>query len=896
MSSNQKTLYLVDGTAYVYRAYYSVRDLTNSKGQPTGAIFGFRRQIDAIMQMSPEYLIVAFDAKGPTFRDEIYPEYKANRDPMPDELRSQFDVIRKLVPALGVASYNIEGVEADDVIATLALQASQQGIYTVIFTSDKDMAQLVTDQIILRDEKNNTELNIEGVRNKFGVRPEQMIDYLSLVGDSADNIPGIRMVGPKTAANWLNKYGTLESLIENAEELSGKAGQNFRDSFNSLDMAKRLITLKADVEVNFDPEAHRIFSPDIKSLKKIYTNYEFGTWLKSLDEEREQIEETGPQYTCVLDESEFGDLIESLRQCEAFAIDTETTGFDSFKDKLVGISVAIDPNQAFYIPVSHSYPGAPAQLSVDFVLDKFKPILEDPSISKIFHNLKFDAAVFKEYGINLAGKNHDTMLASYVFDSTAVRAHSMSNVALKYLQLKPSTYEEVAGKGKEQVTFDKVDINKAKDYAAEDAKVTCQLHDYFRQELASKAGLREVYEKIELPLTPVLQRMERNGVRLDPEALRRQSAQIDGQLIGLQRDIYADTGFEFNLSSPKQIQNALFEVLNLPILKKTPSGQPSTSEDALEDLAEQYDVPRMILEYRGLFKLKSTYTDSLAKLIHPKTQRVHTSYNQAVSATGRLSSTNPNLQNIPIGTQEGRRVREAFIASEGCRLLAIDYSQIELRIMAHLSGEPNLLNAFQNNEDVHRATASDVFGVPIDEVTAEQRRNAKAINFGLMYGMSAFGLSRQLRIEQNLAQDFIKQYFGRYPYVEAYMNNARETARDQGYVETLYHRRLHVPNINSRNYGIRQHSERTAINAPLQGSAADIIKLAMIEVDQWLQKSNCEAKLIMQVHDELVLDVPIDEMDTVRKTVCEIMEGVAQLKVPLLVEAGDGINLSEAHA
>ncbi len=897
MIPQHETLYLVDGTAYAYRAFHAVRNLTNSKGEPTGAIYGFANMMNRIIhEQSPTYLAVIFDAKGPTFRDDIYPQYKANRSPMPDDLRRQYSTIHELVAAMGIAHLSITGVEADDVIATLALEAQSQGLFTVIASGDKDLTQLVSDRVIVRDEMRQQELDPDGVHNKFGVRPEQIVDYLSLIGDTSDNIPGVDLVGGKTAAKWLDTYGSLDAIIENADVLRGKAGENLRNSFDKLAMARELITLKTDVDVDLDLDDFSISRPDIEALRTIYTRYEFRTWLRELSSDSDSNESPPIQYSTVLDEAVLDKVVESMRTAGQFAIDTETTGLDVLDCDLVGISLCCDPHQAFYIPLGHSYPDAPAQLDRSLVLDRIGPLLGNREIVKILHNLKYDAAVLQRYGIDIAEPVHDTMLQSYVLNSTAVQQHSMDNIALKYLDRTVSSYEDVAGKGKDQVNFDQVELDSATDYAAEDAEITLALHETLHRDLRQQSGLLNVYEEIELPLVPVLQRMEFAGVRLDTDALKRQSEDLASQMHVIQEQVYDSAGVQFNLSSPKQIQDVLFNRLGMPALKKTSTGQPSTSEDALDELAQIYDVPRLILEYRGLFKLKSTYTDKLAGMIHPDTGRVHTSYNQAVAATGRLSSTSPNLQNIPIRTAEGRRVREAFTASEHCSLLAIDYSQIELRLMAHLSQEPNLLAAFSRGDDVHRATAAEVFDVPIDQVTQDQRRNAKAINFGLIYGMSAYGLARQLRIEQNQAKEYIRQYFGRYPQVEAYMNNSREQAKSQNFVETLYRRRLHVPHINSRNYSVRQHAERTAINAPLQGTAADIIKLAMIEVDLWIASSQTGARMIMQMHDELVLEVPDSEMDSVRDTVCSIMESVASLSVTLKVEAGTGQNLAQAHS
>ncbi len=896
MSQNHETLFLVDGTAYVYRAFHAVRNLSNSQGEPSGAIYGFANMMNRIIKdQSPTYLVVVFDAKGPTFRDELYAEYKANRAPMPDELRGQYDVIRELVPAMGIASISIEGVEADDVIGTLAVAAGRKDLFTVIASGDKDLAQLVNDRVVMRDELREQELDTKGVKQKFGVMPEQIVDYLSLIGDKSDNIPGVELVGGKTAAKWLDAFGSLDNIIAQAHALPGKAGENLRNSLDGLALAKQLITLKTDVDVALDLDEFSISRPDLDALRSIYARFEFNTWLRVLDQADSQ-KSKQIERCVILDRQELDDMVDVLAEAGSFAIDTETTGLDIFDCELVGISICCDPAKAYYIPFEHRHLNAPAQLERAEVLYRLKPLLDDSSIVKIFHNLKFDAAILERYDMPIKGGLHDTMLQSYVLNSTAVQQHSMDNLALKYLDRTVTSYEEVVGKGKDQLTFDQVEIPDAADYAAEDAEITLLLHRTLNSQLTQNSELNQVYETIEMPLVPVLRRMETVGVIVDPEALNRQSAELAEQMQTIQDRIYSSAGAVFNISSPKQIQDVLFNQLGMPVVKKTSTGQPSTSEDALDELARIYDVPRLILEYRGLSKLKSTYTDKLAGLISPRTGRVHTSYNQAVAATGRLSSTNPNLQNIPIRTAEGRRVREAFVPDAGCCMLAVDYSQIELRLMAHLSQEPALLDAFSRGEDVHRATAAEVFDIPIDEVAPEQRRNAKAINFGLMYGMSAYGLSRQLRIGQSEAKQFIDQYFGRYPQVEVYMKNSRDMARQNSYVETLCHRRLHVPHINSRNFSVRQHAERTAINAPLQGSAADIIKLAMIEVDRFLLESNSDARMIMQVHDELVFEVPNSDLPSVRSAVCDVMESVIALSVPLKVEAGHGANFAEAHA
>ena len=848
-----------------------------------------------IRDYSPDYLAVVFDAKGKTFRDDIYTEYKANRPPMPDDLRTQYAIIRELVEAMGIKSISITGVEADDVIGTLAVEAGKSGLRTVIASSDKDLAQLVTDDVEMLDEQKGQFIGPQQVKEKYGVPPHQIIDFLSLVGDSSDNIPGVPLVGKKTAAKWLSEFGSLDNIVDNAGSFTGKTGDNLRNSLEQLELAKQLVTLKIDVDVELDLEGFVRTSADVEKLREIYSELEFRSWLAELGEHQQETEQTS-NYHAVTNKETFEELVTKLSGCTIFAFDTETTGFDMRYEQLVGLSFSVESNEAFYIPVGHNYPGVPDQLSRDFILEGLKPIFENPAIAKIAQNIKFDAVVLAKYGLEVRGGLYDTMIESYILNSTAVPRHGLDNLALKYLDHTTIKYEDVAGKkGKNQLTFDRVEIDIATDYAAEDADIAYRLHQDLWPKIAKEPRLESVFSEIDMPLMPVLMHMENHGVKIDRDALARHSAELYHEMQSIEQKIFTSAGIRFNISSPKQIGEVLFNILGLPIASKTATGQPSTSESVLSDLAVQFDVPRWILEHRSLSKLKSTYTDKLPEMIDPTTQRVHTSYHQAVAATGRLSSSDPNLQNIPIRTAEGRRIREAFIAEPGFVLISIDYSQIELRIMAHLSEDPGLLDAFAKGEDVHRFTAAEVFDTDHDEVTADQRRHAKAINFGLMYGMSPYGLSRQLQIEVAQAQEYVSQYFARYPKVRDFMDSTREKARTDRYVETIYGRRLYLADINSKQFGRRQHAERTAINAPLQGTAADIIKLAMLEVDRWLVQHSTSSRMIMQVHDELVLEVPESEVQNVCQNVKSIMENATELLVPLVADAGIGYNWSQAH-
>jgi len=895
---------LVDGSSYLFRAFHALPNLMSTKGANTGAIKGVVAMIKKLVLDYPDSaIVVVFDAKGDTFRNELYPEYKANRAKMPDDLREQIAPIHEIIKALGLPLISISGVEADDVIGTMAVQAKAADYDVVISTGDKDMAQLVNENVSLINTMTGVEMNIDGVVEKFGVRPDQIIDYLALVGDTADNIPGVPKCGPKTAVKWLTEYSTLKGVMENADAVKGKVGEYLRESLAHLPLSYELATIKLDVVLDEDIKEMHPRAPDKAALKTLYTEYEFRQWNEELADgieapassstEDSEIQ-ASREYDVVFQASEFEQWLEKLSSAEMITFDTETTSLDYMAAELVGVSFAVVAGEAAYVPIAHNYEGAPAQLSLDTVLRGIKPILEDPSIKKIGQNMKYDMSVMGKYGVEIRGLAFDTMLESYVLNSVASR-HNMDDLALKYLGRTTIHFEDIAGKGAKQVTFNQIDLEVAGEYAAEDADITLQLHQTIWPRLSESEKLRSVFEKIELPLVGVLSRIERNGVLLDTDLLAKHSEALAVRIVELEEEAYSLAGEEFNLGSPKQLQQIFFEKLKLPVIRKTPKGQPSTAEPVLQELAHDYPLPKVIMEYRGLTKLKSTYTDQLPKQVHESTGRVHTSYHQAVAATGRLSSKDPNLQNIPIRTEEGRRVRKAFIAAPGYKLIAADYSQIELRIMAHLSKDDGLLKAFRDGLDIHSATASEVFGHPIEQVKDFERRSAKAINFGLIYGMSAFGLARQLSIPRGDAQDYIDLYFERYPGVRAYMDSVREQAAGDGYVETIFGRRLYLPDITASNFQRRQGAERAAINAPMQGSAADIIKLAMIDVDGWLMESGIDAKMIMQVHDELVLEVREDLVPKVMAIVDEKMSSAAELDVPLVVESGMGDNWEVAH-
>jgi DNA polymerase-1 len=924
--SPRPDLVLVDGSSYLYRAFHALPPFTNSRGEPTGAVFGVLNMLNKFLKdYEPERIAVVFDASGKTFRDELFAEYKAHRPPMPDDLRAQIEPLFAAVKGMGLPILREPGVEADDVIGTLACAAAQQNLSVLISTGDKDMAQLVSPRITLINTMSNTVLDREGVKSKFDVWPEQIIDYLALVGDSSDNIPGIDKVGPKTAAKWLGQYVTLDKLVADAANVGGKVGENLRAGLATLDLARKLATIRTDIPLPLSMDELRRRPPDTEALRTLYTRLELRTLLRQLDgggtsaptptapdaptasgqptiegapgavlNDGAQIIAAAPRhYDTITSAAQFEEWLKRLEGAELFALDTETTSLEYTKAEIVGVSFAIAPGRAAYLPLRHDYAGAPDQLDRDASLARLKPLLESEQHAKVGHHLKYDAHVLANHGITLRGMRYDSMLESYVWNSVAIR-HDMDSAAEKYLGMRTIHYEDVAGKGAKQIPFSQVPVDKAAEYSAEDADVTLRLHQVLWPQITTVPALTRVYEEIEQPLVPVLTRMEEHGVLLDRQMLRTQGNELAKRLMDLLALAHKEAGAPFNLDSPKQLGTVLFEKMQLPVLRKTPTGQPSTAEDVLEELAESYPLPKLILEHRNLSKLKSTYIDKLPEQISPRTGRVHTSYHQAVAATGRLSSQDPNLQNIPIRTPEGRRIRQAFIAPPGHMLLAADYSQIELRIMAHLSGDDGLLGAFAADRDIHQATASEVFGTPLDAVTADQRRSAKAVNFGLIYGMSAFGLSKQLGIPRGTAQEYIDLYFARYPGVKRYMEETRAQARSQGYVETVFGRRLYLPDINSRNKQFQQAAERAAINAPMQGTAADIIKRAMIAVDRMCTERG-GARLIMQVHDELVLEVEAARVADVGAAVREHMMNAAALRVPLRVDLGTGPDWDKAH-
>jgi len=907
------TLTLIDGSSYLYRAFHALPPLTNTFGEPTGALFGIVNMLRTTMKAGSDYVAFVCDAPGRTFRDDLYPAYKANRPSMPDDLRAQIDPMMKIVGALGFPIICVPGVEADDVIGTLAVQAAAQGIDTIISTGDKDFAQLVGAHIVLINTMSNSTMDIDGVIEKFGVRPEQIVDYLTLMGDSIDNVPGVEKCGPKTAAKWLGEYGTLDALFANADRIGGKIGENLRAAIPRLPLSRELVTIRTDVPLEHGPTDLAMRERDVDALRELYARYDFKAALKELDAGGEPAATPAPavaapapaaapldaalsaegEYELVVTEERLAAWLEKLETAPLIAFDTETTSIDAMRADIVGLSLAVEPGKAAYVPLTHDYPGAPRQLSPEHVLGALKPILEDPTRPKVGQHGKYDINVLSHYGIALRGLKHDTMLESYIYNATATR-HDMDSLAQRYLGYTTIKYEHVAGKGAKQIPFSQVDCDTACRYAAEDADITLRLHQALWAKLEDEPSLRAVYTDIEMPLVPVLAKMERTGVLIDANELRKQSQQLGKRMVELQSQAYASAGHEFNLDSPKQLQAVLFDELGLAAKIKTPTGQPSTNEEALEAIADTHELPRLILEYRGLAKLRSTYTDKLAGIVNPRTGRVHTSYHQGAVATGRISSSDPNLQNIPVRTEEGRRIRQAFVAPEGWRIVAADYSQIELRIMAHLSNDEGLVRAFREGGDVHRATAAEVFGVTPDEVTPNQRRAAKAINFGLMYGMSAFGLARQLGVDRGEASDYMGRYFSRYPGVRAFMDATREQAHRDGYVQTLFGRRLYLENLKSRNPSHRAGAERAAINAPMQGTAADIIKRAMIAVAGWIEPRD-DVRLLMQVHDELVFEVRADAVDEIRAGIETHMTGAAELSVPLQVDIGVGANWDEAH-
>ena len=894
--SATNTLYLVDGSSYIYRAYHALPNLTNSAGEPTGALLGVSNMLRRLIKdAESENIAVVFDAKGPTFRHEMYDQYKANRPPMPQELRQQIEPIHEMVRLLGLPLIQVSGVEADDVIGTLAKRATDESIDCVISTGDKDMAQLVNEHVSLVNTMTETSMDIDGVVEKFGVTPEQIVDFLALTGDKADNIPGVEKCGPKTAAKWLGNWQDLEGVMANAPDMKGKIGGYLRDALDVLPLSRDLATIRCELDLEQDVKQLSREAIDEAELREFLQRNEFNSWLKELgSQEPSESSTIDTNYTTILDMASFNQWKEKLEQSELIAFDTETTSLDPMRAELVGLSFAVDAFEAIYIPVGHNYPGAPAQLDRDVVLEALRPLLESESHKKVGQHIKYDMNVLSRYNLAVQGVAFDTMLESYVFNSTGSR-HDMDSLALKYLGHQTTHYEDIAGKGAKQISFSQVSIEDAGHYAAEDADITLRLHQTLWPKLQAEPALEKVLTEIEIPLIPVLARMEQAGVLIDGKILQKQSGELAKRMLELEKQAHEAAGQPFNLGSPKQLQQILFEKLELPVIRKTPKGQPSTAEDVLKELAVNYELPKLILENRSISKLKSTYTDKLPEQINPHTGRVHTSYHQAVAATGRLSSANPNLQNIPIRTPQGRKIRTAFVAPPGSLVLAADYSQIELRIMAHLSGDKGLLKAFHDGVDVHRATAAEVFAEDYENVTDDQRRAAKAINFGLMYGMSAFGLGRQLDISRPEAQEYMDTYFSRYPGVRIFMEKTREQAREQGYVETLFGRRLYLPEINASNMMRRQGAERAAINAPMQGTAADIIKIAMIKVDHWLQTDKPGARLVMQVHDELVLEVEENQLEAVRDEVIKHMSASAELDVPLIVDAGFGKDWDTAH-
>lgn len=921
-------LVLIDGSSYLYRAFHALPPLSNAQGEPTGALFGVVNMLRSTLKERPAYVAFVVDAPGKTFRDDLYDQYKANRPPMPDELRSQVEPMCRIVEALGISILRVPGVEADDVIGTLALQGLAQDLKVTISTGDKDFAQLVRPGIELVNTMTGSRMDSDAaVMEKFGVRADQIIDLLALMGDAVDNVPGVEKCGPKTAAKWLAEYQHLDGVMAAAPAMKGKIGENLRAALERLPLNRELVTIRTDVQLDASPTTLALREQDVPELTELYTRYGFTQALKELgapvpapvaaSEATPSLRGTAAgfargsveapaagtldpalsapgEYETVLTAEQLQAWVERLQQADLISFDTETDALDAMRARLVGISLAVEPGRAAYIPVGHDYPGAPVQLPMQQVLDALRPALQDPAKKKLGQHGKYDLHVLRRHGVAVQGYHDDTMLESFVLNSTATR-HDMDSLALRYLGYSTIKFEDVAGKGAKQIPFSQVGIDEASRYAAEDADITLRLHHALQPQLLAEPALDSVYRNIEMPLVPVLASIEGNGVRIDTDELRRQSQDLSSRMLAAQQKATELAGRSFNLDSPKQLQAVLFDELKLPAVVKTPKGQPSTNEEALEAIADQHELPRVILEYRGLAKLRSTYTDKLPEMVNPDTGRVHTSYHQSGAATGRLSSSDPNLQNIPIRTEDGRRIRRAFVAPEGFQLLAADYSQIELRIMAHLSEDPGLVRAFEQGADVHRATAAEVFGRTLEEVTPNERRAAKAINFGLMYGMSAFGLARNLGIDRGQAQDYVALYFSRYPGVRDFMERMRQQARDQGYVETLFGRRLYLNDIHARNQGLRAGAERAAINAPMQGTAADIIKRAMVDVDQWLRDSGAPARMILQVHDELVFETESSFVEDLRLQVVERMSQAAKLRVPLVVDTGVGNNWDEAH-
>ena len=898
---NSRLLVLVDGSSYLFRAFHALPPLVSRKGEPTGAVLGVLNMLYRLVdEFQPDHVAVVFDAPGKTFRNDLYAKYKANRPPVPDDLRAQFKPLTEAVEAIGFPVLSVRGVEADDVIGTLAQQATQSGLSTLISTSDKDMAQLVNDHVTLINTMSGVKMDPDGVKQKFGVFPNQIVDYLALVGDASDNIPGVPGVGPKTASKWLTEYAALENLQSHAAEIKGKVGEKLRASLEHLPLYRELTTIRCDVDLSTTVSELKFREPNKLKLRSLYERLELKVLLRKIDDgesepqsTRQESVATESNYETVLTEKQLNKWVERIQSAELVALDTETTSLNYMEAQLVGISLSVEPGEAAYIPIHHTYAGAPEQLDQELVLEKLGPWLES-NAPKVGHHLKYDTHILRNHGIKLKGIVYDSMLESYVLNSTATR-HDMDSVAKQYLNTETTKYEEIAGRGAKQLRFDEIAIEIAAPYAAEDADITLRLHRALWPKLEATPALAELYQGIEQPLVEVLQEMEYVGVMVDAKQLNEQSQEIALSLKQIEKEAHSEAGGAFNLDSPKQLQEILYDNLKLPILGKTPKGQPSTAEAVLQALAEDYELPNLVLKYRSLSKLKSTYTDKLPAQINRTTGRIHTSYHQAITATGRLSSSKPNLQNIPIRTPQGRRIRQAFIAPPGKKLIAADYSQIELRIMAHLSGDKGLRGAFAEDQDIHKATAAEIFSIKQAKVQDTQRRSAKAINFGLIYGMSAFGLARQLNIKREDAQAYVDLYFERYPSVKQYMDDTRRQAREQGYVSTVFGRRLYLPEIESRNHQRRQYAERSAINAPMQGTAADIIKRAMVRVEHWLEENMNDAALIMQVHDELVLEVPEDQAFEVSTELAQIMESAAELSVPLKVETGIGFNWDEAH-
>ena len=893
---SKEKLLLVDGSSYLYRAFHALPDLRSSDGRPTGAIYGVLNMLQKLIKSErPDYLSVVFDTPAKTFRHDIFPDYKANRQKTPEDLIAQIEPLHQLIINLGLPLIAVDGVEADDVIGTLALEADKKGIKTLIATGDKDMAQLVTENIHLIDTMKDLRMGPAEVKEKFGIQPDRFIDYLTLAGDTSDNIPGVEKVGPKTAIKWINEYGSLDGVIQNADQIKGKIGENLNAALDRLDLFKTLVTIKCDVQMDSNISDLTIGESNEGLLYEQLSDLGLHGLIKQFEIEPSEKESAADKnYQTIRTEKELDELMGLINQADYVSFDTETTSLDYMLAELVGISIALKPNEAFYIPINHNYEGAEKQLEQDFVLEALKPFLESDEIPKIGHNLKYDRHILQNAGIDLKGTLLDTMLFSYVNNSTITR-HNLDAVSKRYLNINPTSYEDVAGKGAKQIPFSEVSIDVASDYASEDADISLKLYEHIEPLVQKEAKLAKLYSEVEGPLIYTLGDIERNGVLIDSEKLSQQSKELEAKILKLESQVQKNAGEDFNLGSPKQLQEILYEKLGLPVIKKTPKGQPSTSEAVLQELSIDFPIVHDILSYRAISKLKSTYTDKLPKMINSNTGRVHTSYHQAVTATGRLSSSDPNLQNIPIRSEEGRRIREAFIAPEGYKILAADYSQIELRIMAHLSKDQGLMDAFAKGQDIHQATAAEIFSINIDDVTPNQRRSAKAINFGLIYGMSAFGLSKQLQITRAEAQNYIEQYFERYPDVKNYMDETKSSAKQNGYVETVLGRRLYLADIESSNYQRRQYAERSAINAPMQGTAADLIKMAMTDLHSKISSESLDAKIIMQVHDELVIEVNENQLDELSDLTVNIMADIFKLDVDLKVDADIGNNWDEAH-